>query len=254
MIFDLQRASTWKRVSALLFDFIMMGILAVGCALFVSWAIDFDAQMDKRDALYTTYEEAYGIKINNLTQAEFDAMTKEQKDYYYEVEKIWVADKEVQDQFFLIFYMSLIIVTLGILLACVVWEFIIPWRLGNGQTVGKKLFGIAVMRTDGVRISTPILFARAILGKFTVETMLPVLILLMLMMSMIGPVGPIILLALLVMQFFCIFTTQTRSAIHDVVAHTVVVDMASQMIFESEEAMLDYKKRLAAERAAERSY
>ncbi len=232
----------------------MMGILAVGCMLFVSWVVDMEGEMDKRDAFYTQYERDFGIKINGLTAEEFDNMTQEQRDYYYEVEKIWKADPAVQDQFFLIFYKSLVIITIGLLLAFFIWEFLIPLLLGNGQSIGKKLFSIAVMRADGVRISTPVLFARAILGKFTVEAMLPVLILLMLMMSMIGIVGPVILLGLIVMQFVCIFSTRTRSAIHDVVAHTVVVDMASQMIFESEEAMMDYKRRLAAEKADKTPY
>ena len=41
--------------------------------------------------------------------------------------------------------------------------------------------------------------------------------------------------------------TKTNSTIHDILAKTVVVDLSSQMIFDSEEAMIDYKTKLHAE-------
>ena len=55
----------------------------------------------------------------------------------------------------------------------------VPLKLGNGQTIGKKVFGIGVMRVDGVQLTTIQLFIRTILGKFTLETMIPVYIVLM---------------------------------------------------------------------------
>ena len=46
-----------------------------------------------------------------------------------------------------------------------------------------------------------------------------------------------------------IIYTPTNSTIHDLLCDTVVVDIASQEIFETEEELLEHKKRLAAEKA-----
>ena len=50
------------------------------------------------------------------------------------------------------------------------------------------------------------------------------------------------------LQIILMITTQTNSCIHDVLAKTVAVDMASQMIFDSEEQMIAYKNKVHAEK------
>ena len=144
--------------------------------------------------------------------------------------------------------LTLLITSIGILLSFVILEFIVPILFKNGQTLGKKAFGIAVMRFDGVKIGTPILFVRAILGKYTLETMVPVLFIIMLYFGMTGGIALLLIGALLIGQLILIFSTRARTPLHDVIANTVTVDMASQMIFESQEAMLAYKKDLHAEK------
>ena len=135
-----------------------------------------------------------------------------------------------------------------------IWEFIIPLKLGNGQTVGKKIFGIAVMRVDSVKISTFQLFVRSVLGKYTIETMMPVMLILMLffgvmpLMCLIG----IALIALL--QIVFVLTSRLRTPIHDMIAGTVTVDLASQMIFDSSEEMTEYKRRVHEEKARHAEY
>ena len=42
MEFDIQKANTLKRVSAFILDFILLCVLAVGFAAFISWVSDFD--------------------------------------------------------------------------------------------------------------------------------------------------------------------------------------------------------------------
>jgi hypothetical protein len=55
-------------------------------------------------------------------------------------------------------------------------------------------------------------------------------------------------------QVILMIKTQTNSAIHDVLAKTVVIDVASQMIFESEEDLIAYKEKAHAEKAARQAY
>ena len=108
------------------------------------------------------------------------------------------------------------------------------------------------MRYDSVKINNITLFVRTVLGKYTIETMVPILILIMIYFGQIGIVGTIIIGLLLILQIAMIASTKTNSAIHDMLANTVTVDMASQMIFDSPEALLEYKQRVHAE-AVERA-
>ena len=48
--------------------------------------------------------------------------------------------------------------------------------------------------------------------------------------------------------------TKTNSCIHDVLSYSVVVDMASQMIFESEAALTEYKNRVHREMVDKADY
>ena len=125
----------------------------------------------------------------------------------------------------------------------------------NGQTLGKKVFGVAVMRVDGVKINGPILFTRAILGKYVVETMLPILFLLMIIFNITsGIVGLIAIAAVLITNLVMIIVSKSNIAIHDLLSSTVAVDMASQLIFESPEALIEYKQRIHAQEVEKSQY
>ena len=127
-------------------------------------------------------------------------------------------------------------------------------RLGSGRTLGKKIFGLGLMRTEGVKISNVSLFIRTILGKYAIEIMIPVLIVLMLYWGTIGIVGPIVLGLILIVQLVVMITTRTNSLIHDLLADTVVIDYASQMIFDSREEMIAFKEKAHREAVAHQTY
>ena len=77
MIYDLQRASMWKRISAWLFDFILLGIAAVLCAWCLSSALGLDGYQNTLDQAYAHYSEAFGVNLN-LTLTEYDALAPEE--------------------------------------------------------------------------------------------------------------------------------------------------------------------------------
>jgi hypothetical protein len=55
--------------------------------------------------------------------------------------------------------------------ACALLEFLVPYLLKNGQTVGKKMFSLGVMRVDGVKIST---FSLESAGMFDLDAELEI--------------------------------------------------------------------------------
>ena len=106
------------------------------------------------------------------------------------------------------------------------------------------------MRQDSVKVSATALFIRAILGKYTIETMIPVLILLMIYWGTIGLVGPVVIGLILLVEICVMIFTPTNAMIHDLLAGTAVIDAASQRIFDTPEDLAAHKARIAAEIAA----
>ena len=253
MGYDIQKASMWKRIAAWMLDAILLSVLAVGFAYLLSAMLGYDAYGDALDAAYARYETEYGV-VFDISQETYQEMTEGERQNYDAAYAALVADREAMHAYTMMMNLTLIVTTGGRLLGIMLWEFMIPMWLDNGQTLGKKAFGLGLIREDGVKVSTLQLFVRTLLGKFTIETMIPVYILLMLFWGTIDLTGTLILAALLLGQAVCVGVTRNNSAVHDLLAATVVVDMNSQTIFRSREALIDYQKRIAAERAARQTY
>ena len=242
-----------KRISAYTFDMILLVCLAMVIAMALSGIFGYDQYNAQMDAAYEKYGQMYGINVS-MTLEEYEKLTQEQMDLYMQALEAINADREVMHTYSMVVNLTLIIASLSILFGYLVLEFLVPLWLGNGQTLGKKIFGIALMRQDGVKITPLMLFARTILGKYTLETMIPVLIVIMLLFQMIGLIGTLILGLILLLQVILLIATHTNSALHDLLACTVAVDMASQMMFDSPEALLEYQKRISAEKANRAEY
>ncbi len=253
MKYDLQKASLTKRISAFLFDFILWAMLIMGIALLLSAIFGYDSYNKTLDACYERYEKEYGVTLDISMEA-YNKLTQEQLKAYEAANAALAKDTEAVYAYNMIINLTLVIGTLSILGAYLVLEFGVPLWFGNGQTLGKKIFSIAVMRTDGVKLAPLALFIRTVLGKFTVETMIPLLIVVMIVFGGLGLMGTIILGLILLLQVILMVTSGTNAMIHDKWANTVVVDMASQMIFGSELELIAYKEKAQAEKAARQDY
>ena len=72
MTFDLQRANVWKRISAFLFDVILLAIACVLCAWGLSALLGFDAQYQTLMARYQAAADACGLDMSIMTQTYTD--------------------------------------------------------------------------------------------------------------------------------------------------------------------------------------
>lgn len=253
MIYDLQKADIWKRASAGLLDFILTMILATGFMFLLSLAVGTNGYTEQYQARQEIYEEKYGVSFDEIdTTEKYEALTEEQRKIFDTAFNEFAADEEAIYLYNMLFHSTIMTISIGMLLAFAVLEFIVPLIFKNGQTIGKKVFGVAVMRLDHVKITAPFLFVRNILGKYTVETMIPIILIILIVYNMVGAMGPIIVALVLLSNIIMMIVTKTNSGIHDMLASTVVVDLASQMIFDSPEAVLEYKQKVHAE-AAEKS-
>ena len=253
MVTDLQKASLWKRLSAGLFDLILIAMLAVGMAALLSWTFGYNTHSQNLNDAYSRYEEQYGVQ-SQISQGAFVAMTPGQQETYDPAYAALIADEDVIYHYNMVLNLTLLITTFSILITVLLLEFLVPLLLKNGQTLGKKIFGVALMRNDGVKISSVQLFIRTVLGKFTIEIMIPVYIVMMIFFNTIGLIAIAVLGAILVGELLSLVLSKTGALIHDSIAGTVAVDMASQMIFESPEERVEYIKRLHAEEASRQEY
>jgi len=253
MIYDLQRASMWKRISAFLFDGILLAIVAVlfGCVL--SGVTGYDNYNHTLDEARARYGELYGVNFD-LSLSEYDAMTAGERENLNAAYAALGADEEAIHAYNMVISLTLLITSLGLLFSFVLMEMVLPMKLGNGQTLGKKVFGVALMRTEGIRVNGVCLFIRTILGKYTIETMVPVLLVLMIFLGSLGIVGTVIIGLILLLQLGLLVFSSNRSLIHDYLATTVAVDLGSQLIFDTKEDLIAYKQKVHAQKAAKQAY
>ena len=246
-MYDLQKADMWKRISAWLFDFIVIGIVIVGVALGLSSLLKYDAHYNRLNECYDKYEVEYGIDLN-ISNEDYDKLTDEEKQKYLDAGEKMQDDEEIRARYNIVVNLVLTITTFSIMLAYVITEFIVPLCFGNGQTLGKKIFGIGVMRTDGVKVTPLQMFVRSIMGKCTVETLVPVFVVIMIVLRVTGIVGLAILAAIILSEIVLLIATKERTPIHDIMSGTVTVDIASQMIFNTPEELLAYKQKIHADK------
>ncbi|MBR2047323.1 MAG: RDD family protein [Oscillospiraceae bacterium] len=253
MIHDLQKAGPWKRAAAWLFDLILMSVVAAGACFLLSGLLGYDGYSDTLDQTQARYEQQYGVALD-ISYETYQSMPEEKQKAYDDAYDAFIADEEALYAYNMMLSLTLVIISLGILAAMLLWEFFIPLWLGNGQTLGKKIFGMCLVRNDGVKVNNMQLFTRTILGKYTLETMIPVYVFLLMFWGSLGMTGSVILLVLALGQTACLLFTRNSAAIHDLLAGTAVVDMASQTIFRTTEDLIEYQKRLAADRAQRAQY
>lgn len=253
MITDLQKASLWKRISAALFDGVMVFLLALGLALALSSILGYENYSNTIADIYSEYEEQYDVDFG-VSPEKIDEFTDGEKENFEAAKAALEQDKDAAYAYNMLITLTVLIATLALLFSFLVVEFAIPLLLGNGQTLGKKVFGIALMRVEGIKVTALPLFIRAVLGKFTIEIMVPIYVFVLLFMRQMGIIGIAILVMLVIAQIVCLVMTRVGALLHDVFAGTVAVDMASQRIFENKEELLEYTRKIHAEKAAAADY
>ena len=211
MIYDLQKASILKRISAWLLDFILIVILAVGVMYLMALITGIEKHSDALQKYYVEFGEKHNVDL-------------------------LISQEELN-------------------IPIIIVEFIIPLCLKNGRTVGKKVFNLGVVFKNSVKMSTFALFVRSILGKYTIETMVPILLLYMVFYNnILGITGLIVLGLLVVLQLAVVIATKTNSCIHDVLSNTAVVDMQTQMVFTTYDELMEYKESLHQEEVKKSTY
>ena len=275
MIYSIQKASLTKRISAFLFDVMMIVVVFLVCALSMSAILGYSNYTQEKDMIQASILEKYNIEAleekyadieganfihyNNLSVEEKTAfennedlpeeLRKNFKDCLDEIN----SNEEIATLTGTMFSLFVTIFSTSLLFAFIILEFIVPLLFKNGQTLGKKIFSLGVVRIDSVKVSPLVLFVRTILGKYTISAMVPLISFCWFtLLPSITPLFFILLILLLHIVFY--FTSGIGALIHDKMAATAVVDMQTQMIFDSVEALEEYKLQVHREEVEKADY
>lgn len=224
-----KNADLIKRFAAWILDNLLIVVLIVGCCVSMSKVVGYEQNNQALDEVFAKYETQYGVTFD-VSEEVYIAMTKAEQANYDAAYEALSTDPDALQGYGRMMGMTLIIAAVSCFLPLFVWEFLMPLCLGNGQTLGKKVFSLSVVQKNFAPISGKHLFFRSILGKYAIETMIPLFIMLLFFWGAISLATLGILLALVCAQFLCITMTKNHTAIHDLIAGTRVVDTGSLVI------------------------
>ncbi len=245
MTLEIQRGNSGKRIIAYIFDGILTGILAVLFVYIISQFLHYDEYSERLEALMKQYQETYNISFD-ITNEEFAQLEEAEQQRLLEAQEAMDSDPEAVELFAKILSSTFLMTSLGILLALAITEFAVPLLFKDGRTLGKKVFGLAVMNNDWTHLKTFNLFARTFLGKYTIETMVPVALIIGIYFQYLGRTGVMILGMLLLLQILLYTLTRNHTCIHDLLGGCVVVDYNSQHIFDTPQERTAYIAEAAA--------
>ena len=128
-MYSLQKASMWKRISAALFDFVFLVIVAVGIAFCLSSLLGYQTQYDLLEDRYNKIEAEYGVDFD-MTSEEYQALSEETRAQLDEaLAKASAAienDEEARRLFNMLFTLSIVILSFSILIAYLLLELLVP--------------------------------------------------------------------------------------------------------------------------------
>ena len=252
-MYGIQKAGMLKRISAFLLDFILMTIAVTGFAFLISTITGRENYVDKMNERKEFYEEKYTVDFD-ISEEDYNKLDENERKHIDDAYVEYRRDEEYLYAFNMQANLTLIMITFSLLLSYVILELVLPIIFGNGQTVGKKVFSIGIVHVNAVRLTGLGLFTRTMLGKYTVETMIPVILLMMVLFGGGGITGLLVLGLLLILELFTFFKNGQNTPIHDVLAHTVCVDLSVQQIYADEQELIKHKERLHAEQVQDSEY
>ena len=138
---DVKKGSSWKRISAFLFDLILFAILALLFATLLSRIMGYDEKLSAYQERKGAVEEKYGISFD-ISESEYLAYNDAKKAVYDEAYRALNADQEAVRLYLLLNNLAVLIVSFSLLLAFLLLEFTVPLLFKHGRTLGKKIFSL----------------------------------------------------------------------------------------------------------------
>ena len=116
MVYDLQKASMWKRISAFLFDGILLSVITVLIAWGLSALLGYDGYNRTVNESYERYGQEYQVDLR-MTLTEYEALTPEEAQRVDEAFAAMNADVKALRAHQMMLQLSVLILSLGFFFA-----------------------------------------------------------------------------------------------------------------------------------------
>ena len=201
-------------------------ILLVGDETYNCFEYQKTGDVDDPSKLATRIPEASDNLVNKLVQGKYvDAIMDD-------LNKVEVVAKAGANYMTLstLQYVSSILIS-GILV-----YIVMPLILKNGQTVGKKVFGLGLANSDGYKFSN-----NRLLMRFIPYAVVDISLFFMILVNLY--VVMLIVLIVFLVSFALAMSSPKRMSLHDLTARTIVVDLKSSVLFSSVKEEEEYVLR-----------
>lgn len=246
MSIEIQKAKWWKRILSFIVDAATISIIAVVVCLLMARILKYEENSNNLNKKYEYYEETYNVSFE-LTEEEYNQFTEEEINKYQEVQEIINNDEEFINIFKKMVILTIVIIAIGVFVGVMVVEFIIPLFLKNGQTIGKKMFDLCLVRPNSVKVSILQIFVRTFFGKYIIEIMLPIVLIILYIFGSLVSETIIGIISLLVIQICIYFSKNYRQFLHDRFSVVIVVDKQEQKIFDTYDELILYNQNKKSE-------
>ena len=101
-MYDFQKANMWKRISAAIFDFIILVIFVLGFAWGLTNALNYSGHTKELQAHHDRVEVQYGIDFD-ISAEEYEALSAEEKARFTEADNVFRKDPAANKTYSIIF-------------------------------------------------------------------------------------------------------------------------------------------------------
>jgi uncharacterized RDD family membrane protein YckC len=235
--YTLNLANPWKRFAAWILDFILLATIAVG----VTWLCSIIFNFTEENAKLYSYYEQYGVYT--VTDG-VGAFCETDANYSNECAAMWTNfgnDASAVGQYQKVVSLTFIMLTIGVFVSTTIIYLVFPLIFRNGQTIGKKVMGVALLSKDEIQVSTFQVVTRYLIGNFTIMLMLPIMLLLVAIYFNWGLILTLPGIAIELGNIVAIMVTKNKQNIPDLIARTIPIDISSQIIAKTPEELSKYK-------------
>lgn len=226
-MYEVYNGKMFSRIAALIVDLIIVLCIFVTIDILITKNVANNVwQYDDKVSQYENYQIDYGIAHKdaegNLIYV--DDVENSTLEAFKSDESVLALAQDITT-------LQIIQISFDLFVSEILVFFVLPLIFKNGQTLGKKLMRLGLVNSKGLKVANWAVFARFIIGIYAVESIISVL-----------TFSPVPLL----LSFLIALFTKKKTALHDLIAGTRVIDIDKTIIFETFEeksaAIEEYEK------------
>ena len=213
-----------KRIPAALIDALLVLLVTALLVWGLGALANYSAKIDRISEITTQYELSHQVNFS-ITEEVYQSLPAEERARYDLAIDAMRRDPAMVDAYGDLTGSALWIVALSFFVALLGLEILLPLSFKKRGTLGKQLLGLSLAQADLTPVRTSTLLGRVLIGKYLIETMLPVLVLIMTAFEVIELpwIGILLLTLFALVQVLVIAGTRLHVPVHSLISGTVTV-------------------------------